>query len=166
MIGQVSTIPQTLIDGVRLRQQRINVDERGFLMEIMRPDWDVFQKFGQAYVTSAYPGVVKAWHYHKRQWDHFVCIKGMMKVALYDGRESSPTRGIVNELIIGERNPVMIKIPPLVHHGFKCIGTEEAMIINMPTEAYDYEHPDEFRLPPDTKEIPYDWGLTPGLKHG
>ena len=56
----------------------------------MRPDWDVFQKFGQVYVTSAYPGVVKAWHYHKKQWDHFICVKGMMKVALYDSRETRP----------------------------------------------------------------------------
>ncbi len=135
-------------------------------MEIMRPDWEVFQKFGQVYVTSAYPGVVKAWHFHKKQWDHFVCIKGMMKVTLYDSREDSPTKGLVNEFTIGERMPLLIRIPPLVYHGFKCIGTDEALIVNVPTEMYDYKEPDEFRLPPDTKEIPYDWGLTPGLTHG
>jgi dTDP-4-dehydrorhamnose 3,5-epimerase len=159
-------MPQTLIDGVVVKPQRLNVDERGFLMEVMRPDWDVFQKFGQVYVTSAYPGVVKAWHYHRKQWDHFTCVRGMMKVALYDGREGSPTRGVVNEFVIGERNPVLVKIPPLVYHGFKCVSTEEALIVNVPTEMYDYAEPDEYRLPPDTKEIPYDWGLAPGLKHG
>jgi dTDP-4-dehydrorhamnose 3,5-epimerase len=159
-------MPQTLIDGVRTRPTRLNADERGFLMEIMRPDWDVFQKFGQVYVTSAYPGVVKAWHYHKKQWDHFVCVRGMMKVALYDSRDGSPTKGVVNEFVIGERNPTLVKIPPLVYHGFKCIGNEEALIVNVPTEMYNYTEPDEFRLPADTKEIPYDWGLAPGLKHG
>jgi dTDP-4-dehydrorhamnose 3,5-epimerase len=165
-MSQVSLMPQTLIEGVQVKQQRINADERGFLMEIMRPDWDVFQKFGQVYVTSAYPGVVKAWHYHRKQWDHFVCVKGTMKVALYDGREGSPTKGVVNVFVIGERNPVLIKIPPLVHHGFKCIGNEEALIVNVPTEMFDYSQPDEYRLAADTKEKPYDWGLTPGLKHG
>jgi dTDP-4-dehydrorhamnose 3,5-epimerase len=159
-------MPQTIIEGVQIRQIRLNSDERGFLMEIMRPDWGEFQKFGQVYVTSAYPGVAKAWHYHKKQWDHFVCVKGMMKVALYDSREDSPTKGVVNEFIIGERNPVLVKIPPFVYHGFKCVGADEALIVNVPTEMYDYKEPDEYRLPPDAKEIPYDWGLAPGLKHG
>lgn len=157
---------QLLIEGVKTRQLRLNVDERGFLMEVMRPDWDIFEKFGQAYVTSAYPGVVKGWHYHKKQYDNFVCVRGMMKVALFDSREASPTKGTVNEFFIGERNPVLIKIPPYVYHGFKCIGTEEALIVNVPTGLYDYSEPDEYRLPPDTKDIPYDWGLAPGLKHG
>lgn len=159
-------MPQSLIEGVQTMPMRLNSDERGFLMEIMRPDWDVFHKFGQVYVTSAYPGVVKAWHYHTKQWDHFVCVKGMMKVALYDGRATSPTKGVINEFVIGEKNPLLVKIPPLVHHGFKCVGTEEALIVNVPTEAYDYQQPDEYRLPPNTLEIPYDWGLAPGLKHG
>ena len=110
--------------------------------------------------------LVKGWHYHKKQWDHFVCVKGMMKVALYDSRDKSPTKGVVNEFVIGERNPILVAIPPFVYHGFKCVGTEEALIVNVPTEMYDYAGPDEFRLPPDTKEIPYDWGLAPGLKHG
>ncbi len=159
-------MPQTIIDGVKVRQLRLNVDERGSLMEIMRPDWETFKKFGQAYVTSAYPGVVKGWHYHKKQFDNFVCVKGMMKVVLYDARENSPTKGVINEFFIGERNPVQVQIPPYVYHGFKCIGTEEALIVNVPTEMYDYKEPDEYRLPPDTKDIPYDWGLAPGLKHG
>ncbi len=159
-------MPQKLIDGVIVRQLRLNVDERGFLMEIMRPDWETFQKFGQAYVTSAYPGVVKGWHYHKKQFDNFVCVRGMMKVVLYDSREGSPTKGVINEFFIGERNPMQIQIPRFVYHGFKCIGTEEALVVNVPTETFDYKDPDEYRLPPDTKEIPYDWGLAPGLKHG
>lgn len=159
-------MPQPLIEGVKTKPIKLNSDERGVLMEVMRPDWDVFHKFGQVYVTSAYPGVVKAWHYHEKQWDHFVCVKGMMKVALYDSRPGSPTSGAINEFVIGDKNPLLVRIPPLVHHGFKCIGTEEALIVNVPTEAYDYQHPDEYRLPPDTKEIPYEWGLAPGLKHG
>ena len=157
---------QKIIDGVQTKQLRLNVDERGFLMEVMRPDWDVFEKFGQVYVTSAYPNVVKGWHYHKKQYDNFVCVKGMMKVALFDPRDNSPTKGMVNEFFIGERNPMLVKIPPYVYHGFKCIGTEEALIVNVPTGTYNYGEPDEYRLPPDTKDIPYDWGLTPGLKHG
>jgi dTDP-4-dehydrorhamnose 3,5-epimerase len=36
-------------------------------MEILRRDDPIFQKFGQVYMTTNYPGVVKAWHYHKKQ---------------------------------------------------------------------------------------------------
>ena len=108
-----------MIDGVKVRRLRFIPDERGFLMEMLRSDWEEYERFGQVYVTAAYPGVVKAWHYHKKQTDHFVCIHGMAKVALYDGREDSPTYREVVEFFVGRLNPCLIKIPPLVMHGFK-----------------------------------------------
>jgi dTDP-4-dehydrorhamnose 3,5-epimerase len=151
-----------VIDGVKVRQLRFIPDERGYLMEILRSDWKEFERFGQVYVTAAYPGVVKGWHYHKLQTDHFVCIHGMAKVVLYDRREGSPTHGEVNEFFIGERNPSLVKIPPEVVHGFKGVGQGVALIVNVPTELYNYEEPDEYRLPYDTDEIPYDWAV----KHG
>jgi dTDP-4-dehydrorhamnose 3,5-epimerase len=148
-----------VIEGVKVRELRLIPDERGYLMEILRSDWDVYERFGQVYVTAAYPGVVKGWHYHKLQTDHFACIQGMSKVVLYDRREGSPTHGEVNEFFIGDKNPRLIKIPPYVVHGFKGIGERVALIVNVPTELYDYDEPDEYRLPYDTDEIPYDWGV-------
>jgi dTDP-4-dehydrorhamnose 3,5-epimerase len=155
-----------LIDGVGVWELKPIPDERGWLMELLRSDWDIFQKFGQVYLTTVYPGVVKAWHYHKKQTDLMACVKGMVKIALYDSRKSSPTHKQVYEVFSGDRKPILVKIPPLVYHGFKATGGETAYIINIPTELYNYKEPDEFRLPPDTKQIPYDWGLAPGLKHG
>jgi dTDP-4-dehydrorhamnose 3,5-epimerase len=157
---------KNMIEGVKTKKLRVIPDERGWLMEILRSDDGVFEKFGQVYITTAYPNVVKAWHYHKKQTDNFTCIKGMMKVALCDAREDSPTYEEVNEFFIGEKNPVLISVPPMVYHGFKAIGTETAYFLSIPTLPYNYEEPDEYRLPPDTKEIPYDWGLIKGLKHG
>ena len=155
-----------MIDGVMVKQLRVLPDERGRLMEILREDDEIFMRFGQVYLTTGYPGVVKAWHYHRIQFDHFCVVKGMMKVVLYDARDGSPTKGEVNEFFLGEHRPIVLRIPPLVYHGFKGLGEETAYVINVPTELYNYEAPDEYRLPPDTKQIPYDWGLTPGLKHG
>ncbi|MDD1673806.1 MAG: dTDP-4-dehydrorhamnose 3,5-epimerase family protein [Methanomicrobiales archaeon] len=154
------------IQGVIIKNLKVVPDERGWLMEILRCDDDLFTQFGQVYLTTAYPGVVKAWHYHKKQTDNFTCVRGMMKVALHDGREDSPTHGNLMELFIGERNPQIISVPPGVFHGFKAIGTETAYFLSIPTLPYDYQKPDEYRLPPDTPEIAYDWGLAPGLKHG
>lgn len=155
-----------MIQGVKTKELRTISDERGWLTEILRCDDEIFEKFGQVYLTTAYPDVVKAWHYHKKQTDNFTCIKGMMKVALYDAREDSPTYKEINEFFIGEKSPLLIVVPPFVYHGFKAIGRETAFFLSIPTLPYNYEEPDEFRLPPDTKEIPYNWILKPGMKHG
>lgn len=145
------------IDGVQTRSLRVIPDERGRLMEILRCDDPLFRRFGQLYMTSVYPGVVKAWHYHKAQYDNLATIKGMIKLVLYDDRSGSPTRGQVMELFIGEHNPMLVQVPPNVHHGFKNIGLEEALVINCPTEPYNRAQPDEHRLEAHTSQIPYDW---------
>ena len=90
-----------MIDGVRVTPLKPIPDERGRLMEIFRSDEPDFERFGQVYLTTAYPGVVKAWHYHAKQTDNFVCVQGMMKVALYDAREDSPTKGETAEFFMG-----------------------------------------------------------------
>ncbi len=106
--------------------------------------------------------MVKGWHMHKKQWDNVACISGMIKLVIYDGREDSPTFGEINEFFIGVHNPRLVQIPPNVYHGWKCISEEEALVINIPTELYNYKEPDEHRLPPDTPLIPYDWSRKNG----
>ena len=146
-----------MIQGVVVKPLKVIPDERGYLMEILRSDDPFFQKFGQAYLTVVYPGVVKGWHWHKVQIDHFCVVKGMAKVALYDRREGSPTRGEVNEFYLGEKNPIVLVIPNGVLHGMKGVGVEPALLLNIPTEPYRYAEPDEFRVPPHDNDIPYDW---------
>jgi len=151
-----------LIQGVRVKELAPIPDERGYLMEILRADDEIFQKFGQVYMSVAYPGVVKGWHYHKVQTDYFTIAKGMMKVVLYDAREGSPTYGEINEFFMGELNPLLITIPPGVLHGMKAIGDEPGYLVNCPTEPYNYDHPDEYRVDPHDNDIPYDWGRKDG----
>lgn len=150
-----------MIEGVQCKKLRVMADERGFLMEMLRSDDELFEKFGQIYLTTAYSGVVKAWHYHKLQTDNFVVIKGMMKVVLWDDREGSPTKGEINEFFMGEQNPMLLKIPNFVWHGFKCISDEMAYVINVPTNTYNYDGPDEYRKAAHGK-IPYDWDRKDG----
>ena len=150
------------ISGVKTRRLRLIPDDRGWLMELLRTDWEEFEEFGQAYVTTCYPGVVKAWHYHKQQTDHFACISGVAKLVLYDPRDDSPTKGMVNEFHIGTINPLLVKIPRLVYHGFTAVGTETAMIANFPTALYNYESPDEYRVPYDDPAVPYKWEVKMG----
>jgi len=148
-----------VIEGVAVKKLVCHPDERGRLWEILRCDDPIFQRFGQVYVTTAYPGVVKAWHAHRLQTDFFTVVAGMAKFVLYDMREDSPTRGEVAEFFIGRDNLQLITIPPGVYHGFKNIGTEEVVALNCPTESYNAEAPDEIRLPVGTDRIPYDWAI-------
>jgi dTDP-4-dehydrorhamnose 3,5-epimerase len=152
-----------MIEGVKVKTLKVIPDERGRLMELLRSDdQEFFIQFGQVYMTTAYPGVVKAWHYHKRQIDNFAVVHGMMKVVLYDNRPNSPTHGEVNEFLMGIHNPMLLQIPPLVLHGFKCISETEGIVVNIPTTLYNYKAPDEHRIDPHSKEIPYDWAIKEG----
>lgn len=148
-----------MIQDVVVKNLKVIPDERGRLMEILRFDDEHFEKFGQCYMTTNYPGVVKAWHYHKIQSDMMTCVRGMAKVVLYDARDDSSTKGEVQEIFVGEHNPVLVKIPPGVYHGWKCVSECECIVVSCPTEAYNYENPDEYRLPYDTDKIPYDWEI-------
>ncbi|MEW6685559.1 MAG: dTDP-4-dehydrorhamnose 3,5-epimerase family protein [Candidatus Edwardsbacteria bacterium] len=151
-----------MIEGVKTKKLKVIPDERGRLMEMLRSDDEIFEKFGQVYMTTTYPGVVKAWHLHRKQTDNIVCVKGMIKLVLYDGREDSSTKGELDEFFIGEHNPLLVQVPKEVYHGWKCISEEEAVVINCPTEPYNYQHPDEERLEPHGEEIPYDWNRKDG----
>lgn len=146
-----------MIDGVAAKTLNVIPDERGRLMEILRSDDDIFTQFGQVYMTTTYPGVVKAWHYHKKQEDFITCVKGMIKLVLYDDREGSPTRGQIDEFYVGDHKPRLVRVPRMVYHGWKCISPDEALIVNAPTMVYNYREPDEFRIDPHINDIPYDW---------
>lgn len=151
-----------MIDGVKIKKLKVVPDERGRLMELFRADDEFFEKFGQVYMTTTYPGVVKAWHKHEKQADNMACVAGMVKVVLRDARKGSPTFEEINEFFIGVHNPILIHIPSGIWHGWKCTGPEESIVVNAPTEMYDYKNPDEQRLGPHSGGIPYDWNRKDG----
>jgi dTDP-4-dehydrorhamnose 3,5-epimerase len=146
-----------MIEGVKIKELRVIPDQRGRLMEILRADDDLFEGFGQVYMTTTYPGVVKAWHLHKKQTDNVCCLQGTIKLAVYDSREDSPTYKEINEFYLGTHNPILVQLPAGIYHGWMCVSQEEAIVVNVPTEVYNREDPDEFRLDPHENDIPYDW---------
>jgi dTDP-4-dehydrorhamnose 3,5-epimerase len=146
-----------MIEGVLIKKLKVIADERGKLMEMLRCDDKIFSKFGQVYMTTTKPGYVKAWHYHKKQTDNFVCVKGRVRVGLFDKRENSKTKGEVQEFILGPDDPILLQIPPGVFHGFESDINEESIIVNAPTEPYSYKTPDEYRVDPFDNDIPFKW---------
>ena len=150
-----------MIQGVKTKQLKPVKDDRGLLMEFLRDDDEIFEKFGQVYITLVKRGMVKAWHYHKGQDDHFVCVEGKALVALYDMRKDSPTFGQSQDFTLSapdvEGEHLLVKIPKGVAHGFTAIDCSQAKIVNIPTKHYNYDKPDEERFPWNSKEINYKW---------
>lgn len=134
-----------MIDGVKKIPLKRHADDRGYLIEILRSDSPHFQKFGQVYLTTCRRHVIKAWHAHRRQTDHFYVIKGTVKVGLYDDRPGSPTAGRYQQEVLGEEGQdVLLIIPPLVWHGQMALSGM-SYLINIPTEPYQAQEPDELR---------------------
>lgn len=146
------------VNGVVVRDLVVHPDDRGRLFEVLRSDDPEFSKFGQAYITTTYPGVVKAWHRHQRQDDYFCCLSGMIKLVIYDARPGSPTLGQTDQIWFGEHKLRLVIVPRGTWHGWTCVSEREAMILNLVTEVYDPANPDEERLDPhQAGVIPYDW---------
>ncbi len=146
-----------MIDGVKIKKLKVIPDERGRLMEIFRSDDEVFEKFGQVYMTTVKPGIVKAWHWHNLQIDNVCCVKGKIRVGLYDARKDSSTFGKTMDISMSLEDPKLVSIPKGVYHGFKGIADEESVVINTPTEAYNHANPDECRVDAFENDIPFDW---------
>ena len=141
-----------MIDGVVVKDLVVHQDERGWLMEVLRKDDPQFKGFGQAYITTTYEGVVKAWHLHSKQIDNVCCISGTIKLVLSDILSDEEPMVIY----LGDRAPKLVTIPARVWHGWMSVeGT--AVIMNCATEVYNPANPDEERLPAHSTFISYDW---------
>jgi len=140
-----------LIEGIVIKEIKKFVDERGFFSEILRDDWkdllfkDQIIQFNLSY---SYPGIVRAWHRHLRgQVDYFICITGAIKVCAYDDRESSKTFGELDEIILSGESLKIGRIPGILWHGYKAIGTEPIKMLYGVYQLYEYGNPDEERRP-------------------
>lgn len=144
-----------MIDGVIVSPRRIIPDDRGKVMHAMKATDPEFVKFGEAYFSTIFPGIVKGWHLHKEMIINYVVPVGMIKLVVYDDREGSKTKGELNELYIGQDNYQMVKVPPFVWNGFACVGPTPALVLNVASIPHD---PGEIvRLDPHKSHIPYDW---------
>ncbi len=143
------------IDGLTFRPTRSVPHEDGILTEVARASWEILpEPIVQVHITTTQAGRIRAWGLHQRSTDRLFVVKGLVSIVVFDGRKSSATFGTVNEFKVSERNPGLLVIPPNLYHGWKVIGTEEAFIINMPSDEYDYEAPDALDLPYDCAEAP------------
>ena len=145
------------IAGVQLKPLKVFCDDRGYLMEVLRADDPFFRGFGQSTFTVAYPGTIKAFHWHRRQDDLWFVGAGMAQVVLYDLREDSPTYRQTEVHYLGDHNRALLVIPTGVAHGYRVLGNDPVLLFYHTTEPYNPADPDEERLPYNDPEIGFDW---------
>ena len=146
-----------MIDGVIIHPLTQIPDERGRVMHMLKATDPHFERFGEIYFSTVYPGVIKGWHRHVRMTLNYAVVAGMIKLVLYDDRPSSTTRSQVQEIFLGEFQYCLVRIPPMIWNGFKGIGAEMAIVANCATIPHDPEEIE--RLDPRSNRIPYDWAL-------
>jgi len=146
-----------MIDGLEIWPSRQVMDERGKIVCMLRRDDISFEDFGEIYFSYTYPGVIKAWHLHKRMFLNYMLLRGDLKLVLHDQRANSPSRGQTEELFLSAEEKKVIKIPPGVWNGFKCIGSELAILANCASSPHCES--EIVRLSPEDPSIPYEWGI-------
>ena len=126
-------------------------------MHMLRADAPHFAGFGEVYFSTVLPGAVKAWHRHREMVLQYAVPVGSVRVAIYDDRNGSPTRGSIAEIETGESNYCLITIPPGTWSGFAALGDRPALVANCASLPHD---PAEIeRLAADDGSIPYCWDL-------
>ncbi|HET9050798.1 MAG TPA: dTDP-4-dehydrorhamnose 3,5-epimerase family protein [Candidatus Dormibacteraeota bacterium] len=161
------------VDGVMVKTFRKHADHRGYFLEQLRrgdlddegrpflPD----QPFAQMSRSLAYarggnpPELVKAFHWHRRQWDYWDIVCGNARVVLVDLREGSPTAGRIQSIMLGENAPRMVAIPPYVAHGYQAVSMQDVILAYYVTEPYDAADPDEGRIAWNDPRIGFDWSI-------
>jgi dTDP-4-dehydrorhamnose 3,5-epimerase len=149
-----------MLEGVRLFPLLRIPDERGVVMRMLRADDPHFTEFGEIYFSIIYPGVIKGWHLHSRMTINYAVVDGNIKLVLFDQRPDSPTRNQIQEIVFGQIDYQLVRVPPGVVNGFTAVGGTRAIVANCASIPHD---PGEItRIDPFTPSIPYDWRVRHG----
>lgn len=143
------------IHDVVVTRLKVFEDERGLLKHMMTAEDPDFHGFGQVYCSTVFLRMVKGWHFHKKAYRSYIALSGVIRVALYDERENSPSKGVVQEIFMGPINHVRVTIPPGIWSGFQCYADAPGVlcdVVNMP-----YNPDDSKRCDPYDNHIPFDW---------
>ena len=145
-----------MIRDVKITPLKILPDERGKVMHMLRSDSSIFKQFGEIYFSTIYHKAIKAWHLHKEATLNYACIKGKVRLVLFDERKESSTKGKYQEIILSPENYFLVTIPPLIWNGFKGLDSSESIIANCLTLPHNEK--EMVRKEPNDKKFNYNWG--------
>lgn len=161
------------LQDVMVKPLLVHVDQRGYFTEQLKrgdlsDDGRPFtpnQPFAQMSRTLSYarggnpPELIKAFHWHEKQWDYWDVVSGDARIVLVDLREESATAGAIQVVFAGEHAPKVVAIPPRVAHGYQVLSMKDVTLCYYVTEPYDPDNPDEGRIPYDDPRIGFDWSV-------
>ena len=159
---------KTPIEGVKILDLRLMVDDGGSFAELVRfdesgnllaiPEF----KVRQSSYSQVLPGAIKAFHLHYNQEDvWFVPPSDRLLIGLIDARRGSPTYNTSMRFVMGAGKAQLLYIPRGVGHGGANIGTEPATILYYVNQHFSLDDPDERRLPWDILGKDF-WQITQG----
>jgi dTDP-4-dehydrorhamnose 3,5-epimerase len=152
--------PLAPLDGVLVTPKRKIFDDRGGIYHMLRSDEPAFHAFGEIYFSEIYSGVVKAWHLHRSMTLNYFLVRGAIRLALFDDRPGSKTRGFAQEFVLRPEDPKLVTIPPGIWNGFKGLGSESSLVANCATEPHSK---DEISYAPwDDARFGFDWSQRNG----
>ncbi len=147
---------QEPIVGVEVRRATTHADERGTLCEIFDLRWGFTDDpLVYAYHVTIRPGQVRGWVVHREQNDRLFAYAGVLRIVLYDARTESASFSRLNIFHLGDHDRALVSIPAGVYHAIQNVGDREAAFVNLPSEPYQHDDPDKYRLPLDNDVIPY-----------
>jgi len=154
---------EALVEGVFIRDTPTHFDERGSVVEIYDTRWGWHSEpLVFAHCFTIRPGYVKGWGLHKTHQDRYFILQGEMELVLFDPRPNSSTYGRVCKIPMSEMNRRLVNIPTHVWHAELNVGNKDVVVIDLPTQPYNHQKPDKYRLPIDTPLIPYSFGTARG----
>ncbi|MCM2254720.1 MAG: dTDP-4-dehydrorhamnose 3,5-epimerase family protein [Vicinamibacteria bacterium] len=146
---------QAAIEGVSVRETRNVSKGRGYLTEMWRSEWQLGGSVEQVFQALLGPHEISAWHVHQTTCDRLFVNHGSVRVVLYDARRGGSSFGVVNTFRFGAHRPALLIVPAGVWHGLQNLLDTPSSVINIVDHAYSYEAPDHWRLPADSRRIPY-----------
>ncbi len=146
----------SLISDLKLSKLEQIKDERGAVFHFLKATDDTFKGFGEAYYSKINPNVIKGWKLHNKFHQHFCVPTGSVKVVIFDNREKSLSKGMINEIILDdEKNFYLLSMPPGLWYSFKCISDYPSLLANIIN--YPHDKSESINMPIYNDEIPFKW---------
>lgn len=148
-----------MADLVTVTPLKVNLDDRGSLVELLRAD-DPDVKFGQVYAVESFArGTIRGLHRHQKMIDWFIIISGSARFRFFD------EYGNHQEVVASAKSPVRLMVPPSIYHGWQALE-DNTVLISIASEPYmgygRTGEKDEERIPHDSFDDGEDgWKVQP-----
>jgi UDP-2-acetamido-2,6-beta-L-arabino-hexul-4-ose reductase len=115
---------------------RTNKDDRGNLTELLKSP-----QFGQIFMSTTKPGVIRGNHYHHTKVEKFCIIKGKGRINF----RKINCDNIISYEASDDRIEI-IDIPPCYTHNIENIGSDEMIVLFWANEIFSKESPDTYSM--------------------